>query len=208
LGKLIVKSSIFFVFCIGTFVGLATGCENSGTSRDFERMVNQSYFLPYAESDFFPDRRAMRDPPRGTLSAERMQLPPALERGIVDDRYVDKNPVLLTTAFVEMGRRRFGVFCAPCHGIQGNGVSVVAQKMTLREPPSLLSDRIRQFPDGRIFRIITEGYGLMPKYAQELQIVERWAIVAYVRALGIHAAGIPLEGLPQPIRRKAEGALQ
>jgi mono/diheme cytochrome c family protein len=107
-----------------------------------------------------------------------------------------------------MGRRRFDVFCAPCHGIQGNGMSVVARKMTLREAPSLVSERIRQIPDGKIFRIITEGYGLMPKYEQEIQVVERWAVVAYVRALGIRAEGMPIERLPQPIRGQAEETLQ
>ena len=208
MGKFVVKWQSLRFFVVASFVGLVTGCENSGPSRDFERMVNQSYFQPYKESEFFPDHRAMRDPPQGTLPVGRMQMPAVLERGIVDGVYVEKNPVLLTTMFVEMGRRRFEVFCAPCHGIQGNGASVVAREMTLRAPPSLVSDRIRQFPDGRIFRVITEGYGLMPKYEQETQIVERWAIVAYIRALGIHAAGIPLEKLPQPIRQQAEETLQ
>lgn len=171
-------------------------------------MVNQSYFQAYKESEFFPDHRAMREPPQGTLASGRMQLPAVLERGIVGDMYIEKNPVLLTTTFVEMGGRRFGIFCAPCHGIQGNGFSVVARKMTLREPPSLVSDKIRQFPDGKIFQIITEGYGLMPKYEHDIQIIERWAIVAYVRALGIQAKGIPLERLPQPIRQQAEETLQ
>ncbi len=208
MGKFIVNSHGCFLVGVASFVALATGCENSGPSRDFERMVNQSYFQAYKESEFFPDHRAMREPPQGSLPAGRMQLPAALERGIVDGTYVEKNPVLLTTMFVEMGGQRFGVFCAPCHGIQGNGFSVVARKMTLRAPPSLVSDRIRQFPDGKIFRIITEGYGLMPKYEQEIPIVERWAIVAYIRALGIQAAGIPLERLPQPIRQQAEKTLQ
>lgn len=208
MGKFVVKSWSSRPIVVASFVGLATGCENSGPSRDFERMVNQSYFQPYKESEFFPDHRAMREPPLGTLPAGRMQLPAVLERGIVDGVYVEKNPVLLTTMFVEMGRRRFDVYCAPCHGIEGNATSVVARKMTLRAPPSLVSDRIRQFPDGRIYSVITEGYGLMPKYDQEIQIVERWAIVAYIRALGIHAAGIPLDRLPQPIRQQAEETLQ
>jgi hypothetical protein len=203
-----VNSWICFVLGVGLFIGLASGCENSGPSRDFERMVNQSYYRAYAESEFFPDRRAMREPPQGTLPADRLQLPSVLESGIVGGQYVEKNPVLLTAMFVEMGRHRFEVFCAPCHGIQGNGASVVARKMTLRQPPSLVSDRIRQYPDGRIFAVITEGYGLMPKYVEELQIVERWAVVAYIRALGMHAAGIPLERLPQPIRQHAEERLQ
>jgi mono/diheme cytochrome c family protein len=190
------------------FVVLATGCENSGPSRDFERMVNQAYYQYYEESEFFPDRRAMREPPEGTLPADNMVLPPAVERGIVDGSFVEKNPVLLTTEFVEMGQRRFDVYCAPCHGVTGNGVSVVARKMALRQPPSLVSERVRQFPDGRIFGVITQGYGLMPQYSQELGVIERWAVVAYVRALGLRDAGIPLDRLPQPLRLKAEETLQ
>jgi mono/diheme cytochrome c family protein len=142
------------------------------------------------------------------VPADRIEVSPALGQGMVDNVYVDKNPVLLTTAFVEMGQRKFDVFCAPCHGVLGNGVSVVAQKMALRRAPSLVADRIRDFPDGRIFRVITDGYGLMPKYSQELEVVERWAIVAYVRALGIHAAGVSMDHLPEPVRARAEEALK
>ena len=197
-----------FTMCLAGPVLVILGCDNSGTTRDFERMVNQSYYQYYEASEFFPDRRAMREPPLGTVPADRIEMPSVLARGVVNEVYVDKNPVLLTKPFVEMGRRRFDVFCAPCHGIVGNGVSVVAQKATLRRPPSLVTDRIRSFPDGRIFRVITDGYGLMPKYSQEVQIVERWAIVAYVRALGIHAAAIPMDRLPAPIRARAEEALK
>jgi mono/diheme cytochrome c family protein len=202
--KVAMHSWPLIVPCLGVFLG----CENSGPERDFERMVNQAYFLPYKESEFFPDGRAMQHPPDGTLTADGSQLPVALERGLVDGVYVDKNPVLLTTQFVEMGRRRFEVFCAPCHGVLGNGVSVVARKMTLRPPPSLLTDRVRQFPDGRIYTVIAEGYGLMPTYIHETDPIERWAIVAYVRALGVHAAGHPIDRLPEPIRHQAEDVLQ
>lgn len=184
------------------------GCENSGPSRDLERMVNQPYYQYYEPSQFFPDGRAMRHPPEGTMPADRIEMPEALEQGMVNGAYVDKNPVLLTPLFVQMGRNRFEVFCGSCHGVLGNGVSVVASKMTLRPPPSLVSDRIQQFPDGRIYRVITEGYGLMPTYSQELEVVERWAVVAYVRALGLHAAGVPMDRLPEPIRARAEEALK
>jgi hypothetical protein len=184
------------------------GCQNSGNSRDFERMVNQGYYQYYKECEFFPDRRAMREPPLGTVPADRIEVSPALGQGMIDNVYVDKNPVLLTTAFVEMGQRRFNVFCAPCHGVLGNGVSVVAQKMALRRPPSLVTERVRDFPDGRIFRVITDGYGLMPKYSQEIEVVERWAIVAYIRALGIHATGLPIDHLPEPVRARAEESLK
>jgi Cytochrome C oxidase, cbb3-type, subunit III len=193
----------FVCFMFGT-----VSCENSGPERDFERMVNQSYFLPYKECDFFPDKRSMREPPEGTLSISASGMPVAVESGMVDESYVEKNPVLLTAQLLALGQRRFDVFCAPCHGILGDGTSVVARKMTLRPPPSIVSERIRQFPDGRIFAIISEGYGLMPNYAHEMQPVDRWAIVAYVRALGIRAAGIPMDRLPFPVRQRAEEVLQ
>lgn len=193
---------------MAALIAFAAGCENSGPERDFERMVNQANYRYYQESEFFPDRRVMREPPEGTLPADHMVLPAAVERGMADGSYVEKNPVLLTAAFVEMGHRRFDVYCAPCHGVQGNGASVVARKMALRKPPSLVSDRVRQFPDGRIFGIVTQGYGLMPQYSQELGVIERWAVVAYVRALALRDAGIPLEQLPQPLRLQVEETLQ
>jgi len=196
------------VLICGALVGLVPGCENSGLSRDFERMVNQPHLKVYRESEFFPDRRAMREPPLGTVPADGLQLPVAVERGVVDGSYVQKNPVLLTSNFVQFGRRRFDVFCAPCHGELGNGVSVVARKMTLRPPPSLVGDRVRQFPDGRIFEVITQGYGVMPNYSRDIGVIERWAIVAYVRALSLQEAGIPLDRLPQPLRSQVEEALQ
>lgn len=192
---------------VGAMFG-ALSCENSGPERDFERMVNQSYFLPYKECDFFPDKRSMREPPEGTLSASASRMPVAVESGMIDEGYVEKNPLLLTAQFLALGQRRFDVFCAPCHGILGDGTTVVARKMTLRPPPSIVSERIRQFPDGRIFAIISEGYGLMPNYAHEMQPADRWAIVAYVRALGIQNAGIPMDRLPAPVRQRAEEVLQ
>lgn len=183
------------------------GCENSGPERDFERMVNQAYFLPYKECEFFSDKRAMRTPPEDTFSINSLQMPRAVERGVLNDSYIEKNPVLLTSRFVARGQQRFDVFCAPCHGALGDGSSVIAKKMTLRPPPSIVSERIRQLPDGRIFAVISEGYGLMPNYAHEIDSIDRWAIIAYVRALGVRAAGIRLEMLPEPLRRTAEESL-
>ena len=183
-------------------------CENSGPERDFERMVNQAYFQYYEASEFFPDGRAMREPPQGTVPADRLEIPPALARGMVNGQYVATNPVLLTPQLVQLGRKHFETFCAPCHGVLGNGISVVAHNMELRKAPSLVALPVTSFPDGRIFQAISEGYGLMPKYSQQIEVTARWAIVAYVRALGIHTAGVPMDRLPEPIRARAEEALR
>lgn len=187
--------------------GIAS-CENSGTERDFERMVNQSYFQYYEKTDFFADGRAMREPPRGAVPAELHSLPPAMEKGMVDNQYVAQNPVLLTPALLRRGQSRFDTFCAPCHGVLGDGASVVAHKMELRKPRSLVASPITQFPDGRIFSVITDGYGLMPSYSRQLPVVDCWAIVAYVRALGIHAAGVSIDRLPESIRSTVEETLR
>ncbi|HRI66294.1 MAG TPA: cytochrome c [Polyangium sp.] len=195
------------IFGISVWAIYVTGCENSGPSRDFERMVNQAHLLPYQACEFFSDHRAMRQPPAATAPADSAIWPSALEEGSVDENYIETNPVLVTKTFVQAGRRQYGVFCAPCHGLKGDGSSVVAQKMTLRRPPSLISARIRKYPDGRIFRVITQGHGLMPRYAQELEVLDRWAIVAYVRALGVHALGVALDELPQPLRGQVEEVL-
>jgi mono/diheme cytochrome c family protein len=78
--------------------------------------------------------------------------------------------------------------------------------MELRRPPSLVADPVRAFPDGRIYSVIDEGYGLMPAYRQELAVDERWAVVAYVRALAL-ASATRLDELPPATRAAAEHAL-
>jgi mono/diheme cytochrome c family protein len=104
-------------------------------------------------------------------------------------------------AALARGRARFDVTCAVCHGLLGDGESQVALSMSLRRPPSLHA--YRDVPDGHLYRVITEGFGLMPSYGAELSVEDRWAVVAYVRALQLSQyAG--LEQVPPDVRRKLE----
>lgn len=112
-------------------------------------------------------------------------------------------PIDITPELLQSGRKHFDISCAPCHGLLGDGNSVVASKMSLRTPPSLLTPNIRTMADGLIFRTISEGYGLMPGYAAELSTIDRWGIVAYVRALEL-SQNAPLELAPTEIRKKLE----
>src|SRR5262249_19015568 len=105
------------------------------------------------------------------------------------------------------GRDRWNVFCAACHGLAGDGDSEVATQMALRRPPSLLASTVREFPPGRIFRVATEGFGFMPSYRLQIGVADRWAILAYVRALQI-AQGSKLADLPAGLRREAEAAVR
>ena len=109
----------------------------------------------------------------------------------------------LTPALLALGRARFDVVCAPCHGIAGDGDSVVAGKMELRPPPSLHEPRIRELDAATIYRVVSEGYGLMPRLSTHLAPRERWAVVAYVRALQL-SQSLPLADAPEPTRRQLE----
>jgi mono/diheme cytochrome c family protein len=172
---------------------------------DFARMRCQPKYLPYDESRFFPDGRAMRVPPAGTVAYGGPAGPPALTTGLAGGLPVARVPLAVTPALLERGRERFDIYCAACHGVLGDGRSAVARSMQLRPPPSLHLARIRALPDGRIFQVATEGYGVMPSYAAELSVTERWAVVAYVRALQL-SQSVPAGALPAAVRAELSRA--
>lgn len=151
------------------------------TNRELQRMVNQPKYLPYTENDFFEDGRSMRDPPFGTVSKESLAEVNSAPGGRVGTAYRTEIPIPVTLPMLEDGRRRFEIVCGTCHGILGDGNSVVAEKMALIAPPSIHAYADR--PVGFFYDLITEGYGLMPSYAAQIPRRERWAVVAYVRAL-------------------------
>ncbi len=159
----------------GAALLVATGC-TALDPMQFQQKVD-----PYTASRFYPDGLAMRDPPADTVP-HRAALDPAAASGRDrEGKLVQAIPVAVTPRLLETGRKRFEIYCAVCHGLVGDGRSVVATKMSLRPPPSLHDFRDR--PDGFFYQVISEGFGLMPSYAQQLSIEERWAVVAYVRAL-------------------------
>lgn len=155
------------------------GCEVS--SEFLQRMEVQPKYQYYEASEFFADGRAMRMPPPGTIAREQPAGNPALTTGRVAGQLVTTIPVKLDRAVLAHGQKKFNIVCAQCHGVLGDGNSVVAENMSLRLPPSLLS--LAEKPSGHFYAAITEGYGLMPSFAGELNVQDRWAIVAYVRAL-------------------------
>jgi mono/diheme cytochrome c family protein len=174
----------------------ATGCSA------LDPMMEQQKVKPYGDSRFYADGRGMRDPPAGTVQSDA-ERDPAVAAGVgPDGAPLATAPVPVTRELLERGRREFDITCAACHGVLGDGDSPVARNMALHPPPSL-HDRI--FPEGYTFRVITEGYGLMPSYADHLSVRDRWAVVAYLRALRIarHAA---LAQAPADERARLEAA--
>ncbi len=193
-------------------IGMAATAGGCDTQKVFlvpegglSRMLHQPRYDPYEASSFFADGRTMQAPPAGTIANDE-QLGEALQTGIVDGRYLRSFPIRVDVARLQRGHERFEIFCAACHGVLGNGQSVVAKNMPLVRPPSLHSQRILNFPPGRIFRVITSGYGLMPSYRVQLSTPDRWAVVAYVKALQLsQRASLP--ELPEEVQHAAERAL-
>ncbi len=174
---------------------LLAGCEW------VDPMMQQPKEKPYRKSAFYPDQIGMRAPPPGTRP-EGAAVEPAVATGRnPDGTPVARIPVPVTPELLEMGRKRFDVFCAVCHGVLGNGQGPVARNMSIRQPPSLVDNWQR--PDGFFFTAITDGYGYMPSYRPWLSTEERWAVVSYVRALQLSQRS-RIADAPPDVRERLE----
>jgi mono/diheme cytochrome c family protein len=164
-------------------------------------MQRQQKVKAYQPSPYYADGLGMRAPPEGTVPHGQL-VPLEVSTGLgPDGKAVALVPIPVDAKLLARGRARFDVTCAVCHGVLGDGESQVALNMSLRRPPSLHA--YRDVPDGHLFRVVSEGFGLMPSYAAELGIEDRWAIVAYVRALQLSQYAT-LEQVPPDARRKLE----
>jgi mono/diheme cytochrome c family protein len=168
-------------------VGLAACNDERGI--DLERMIEQHRYSAYGENPLFSDRRSMRQPPPGTVQRAASTPAEVVSTGIEHGRYVDVVPLPVDRRLVLRGRDRFDVFCATCHGKRGDGHAQVAENMRLRPPPSFYESPVSELPVGRIYRVVSGGYGLMPSYARQLEPADRWAVVAYVDVLRLSRLG-------------------
>jgi mono/diheme cytochrome c family protein len=204
-----VRTLALSALCAATAVA-ACSAEDGRARLDWERMQEQPRYETYGESRFFPDGSAMRRPPDGTVPHDAVVDRPLLTTGFAGGRPAERIPVPVTPELLALGRRRFDTYCAVCHGVLGNGQSAVASRFRLRRPPPLIGDRVRALPPGRVYRVVTEGYGLMPAYAADLPVTERWAVVAYLRALQLSRYA-PVDSLPPEVLaelRRAVGGAQ
>jgi mono/diheme cytochrome c family protein len=189
---------------IATVIAALAGCENRETFRTpepgLERMLQQRRGMPYGVSGVFADGRVMREPPAGTVPQAQAALGQrVVETGREGANYVRAVPVPVTREALAQGRAAFERVCATCHGILGDGNSVVAQKMELRRPPSLHEPRIAELPAGKIYEVVSKGYGLMPGFAPMLDVYERWNVIGYLEALRESQAA-RVKALPEALR--------
>jgi hypothetical protein len=158
-------------------------------------MGNQPKNKPLSPSDFFVDGRSVRTPVENTVSRSSMDN---------DQLMVTKDsttfPIPVNDALLERGQERFRIFCSPCHGIQGDGNGMIVMR-GMKRPPTYHQDRLRQAPNGYIYDVITNGFGQMYNYAAQVPPRDRWAIVAYVRALQL-SRNAKVADLPPDVREK------
>ncbi|HJZ94891.1 MAG TPA: cytochrome c [Candidatus Solibacter sp.] len=146
-------------------------------------MQDQPKFIPLRPSTFFADGRSARPLPEGTVARGHLDEDTVFYTGKTPDgKVVDQFPMPVTKDVILRGQQRFNVYCTPCHSRLGDGNGMVVQR-GYRHPPSYHIDRLRQAPVGHFFDVITNGFGAMPDYAQQVQPADRWAIVSYIRAL-------------------------
>lgn len=165
-------------------------------------MHDQPNYSPLEESTFFADGQASRPLVEGTVARGHLNEDPLFYAGKEGEDDATRFPFPVTDAVMTRGQERFNIYCSPCHGRTGLGDGMVVRR-GYRRPPPLADERLRDQPPGHFFDVITNGFGAMPDYAAQIQVADRWAIVAYVRALQL-SAHATLDEVPAGDRGKLD----
>ena len=175
------------LFALISALLLLAGC--SSVQRDtplqvWDDMKHQQKFKAQAPVvGIFEDGRSNRLLPEDTVARDNYFDASPYSTGLENNMYVGKNPVPVTLELLEQGQTKFNIYCSPCHDQTGMGHGIVPTHVPTWQPSNLTEDRVVQFADGDIFNVITNGRRTMPSYRYQVVIADRWAIVAYVRAL-------------------------
>lgn len=175
---------------------LLTGCRQD--------MQDQPKYVPLRPSSFFADGRSGRPRVEGTVARGELHANTAFYTGRIDGKPVEAFPFPITRAVLDRGQERFNIYCSPCHDRLGTGNGMIVRR-GYRHPPSYHIDRLRQVPVGYLFDVITNGLGAMPDYAAQIAPRDRWAIVAYVRALQLSQHASPQDVPPGERATLAKG---
>jgi mono/diheme cytochrome c family protein len=183
-------------FAIVASASILAGCRQD--------MHDAPRYEAYEASSTFPDNRASRTAPAGTVARGWLRDDEALYTGKIAGQPVDEYPFRITRADLERGQQRFNIYCTPCHGKLGDGQGMVVQR-GLRQAASYHQDRLRQEKLGYFYDVITNGFGAMQGYAEQIPVRDRWLIVAYVRTLQLsqHAS---LDDVPADRRGTLDAA--
>lgn len=183
-------SRLLATACAAACLVFAAGCQYLR-----QDMADQPKNKPLSPSEFFADGRS-----------ERPLIENTVARGALadDELFVPKDannfPVPINLELLERGEERYKIFCSPCHGLQGDGNGMIAMR-GMKHPPSYHQDRLRQAPNGYFYDNITNGFGAMYGYSAQIPPRDRWAIIAYIRALQL-SRNAKVSELPAELREK------
>jgi mono/diheme cytochrome c family protein len=160
----------------------------------------QPKYNPLDPSNFFGDGRSARPEVPGTVAHGHLRADELLYTGKVNGEPADAFPFPITREVLERGGERYNIYCSPCHDYTGSGRGMVVQR-GFPPPPSYHIERLVKAPAGHFFEVMSEGFGSMYSYASRVTPEDRWAIVAYIRALQLsqHAT---LEDVPPQERQQ------
>ena len=177
-------SLVPFAFCL---LAAAAGCRQD--------MHNQPKYRALRATGFFADGGSARPLVEGTVARGTLQDNEAFFTGKSGGAPVHELPFKVDEAVLTRGQERFNIFCTPCHDGTGSGRGMVVQR-GYKQPPSFHDDRLRNAEAGYFFDVMTNGFGAMPDYRMQLSARDRWAVVAYIRALQLsqHAAATDIPG--------------
>ena len=178
-------------------VNLAAAACLSSCRRD---MYDQPRIKPFGRNEFYADERAMRPTVAGTVARGQLEIDEILFKGTEGGKPADRFPFAVTADVMKRGEERFNIYCSICHGHDGSGKGMVVGHGYI-QPASLHAERLRTAPVGHFYGVISNGFGAMADYADRIDPRDRWAIVAYVRALQISQYA-SVDDLPEDVRAK------
>jgi mono/diheme cytochrome c family protein len=165
-----------------------------------QQMADQPHQRPLEPSNFFADGMASRPVEPGTVARAAREQNDQWFNGKVDGKLVDTFPFEVTLEVLARGQERYEIFCSPCHDRLGTGQGMIVRR-GFTPARSFHEPRLREAPAGHFFEIMTQGFGPMPSYANQLSEHDRWAVIAYIRALQF-SRNVRLDQLPPEDRAK------
>ena len=153
---------------------LMTGCRQD--------MHNQPKFYPQRGTDFYADGRSVRPQVENTVARNQLRENSYFFTGFINGKEGDGLPFPVTLTVLHRGQQGYNVYCTPCHSRVGNGAGMIVQR-GYAAAGNFHTARLEAEPLGHFFNVISNGYGAMPDYSAQLTPADRWAVVAYIRAL-------------------------
>jgi hypothetical protein len=189
---------------LAAFGAMAATLVLAGCRQD---MQDQPKFFPQRGTDFYADGRSVRPQVENTVARGQLREDTYFSTGLVNGKEGDGLPFPATMAVLERGQERYNVYCTPCHSRVGNGIGMIVQRGYMKAG-SFHTARLETAPLGHFFQVISNGYGAMPDYASQITPEDRWAIVAYIKALQLSQkatqADVPAGQEVQPLATIAD----